>query len=49
MAFYEKLSEKQFRLLDRNGRGFITKDDVRADMTEKMRAQQQQQRARPPQ
>ncbi len=45
MAF----QEKQFRLLDKNGDGFITKDEVRADMMERMRAQQQQQRARPPQ
>lgn len=45
MAFYEK----QFRLLDRNGDGFITRDEVRADMTERMRAQQQQQSVRPPQ
>ncbi len=45
MAFYEK----QFGLLDKNGDGFITRDEVRADMKERMRAQQQQQRARPPQ
>jgi len=45
MAF----QEDQFRHLDRRGRGFITKDDVRADMMERMRAQQQQQRPRPPQ
>jgi hypothetical protein len=45
MAFYEK----QFRHLDRYGRGYITKDDVRADMMDRMRAQQQQQRARPSQ
>ena len=45
MAFYEK----QFRLLDRNGDGFITRDEVRADMMERMRAQEQQQRGRPPQ
>ena len=45
MAFHEK----QFRLLDKNGHGFITRDDIRADMMERMRAQQQQQRARPPQ
>jgi Ca2+-binding EF-hand superfamily protein len=44
MAF----QEKQFRHLDRKGRGYITKDDVRADMKERMRAQQQQ-RAMPPQ
>ena len=41
--------EKQFKRLDRNGKGFITRDDIRADMMETMRAQQQQQRARPPQ
>jgi hypothetical protein len=35
--------------LDRNGDGFVTKDEVRADMMEHMRAQQQQQRPRPPQ
>jgi Ca2+-binding EF-hand superfamily protein len=48
MAFYER----QFRQLDKSGRGFITRDDVRADMTERMRAgqqqQQQQQQQRPP-
>jgi Ca2+-binding EF-hand superfamily protein len=26
--------EKQFRLIDKNGDGFITKDEVRADMKE---------------
>ena len=45
MAFYEK----RFRQVDRNGHGYITKGDVRADMMEMMRAQQPQQRARPPQ
>jgi hypothetical protein len=45
MAFYER----QFKRLDRNGDGFITRDEVRADMMERMRAQQQQERARPPQ
>jgi len=45
MAF----QEKQFRRLDKSGKGYITRGDVRADMMERMRAQQQQQRARPPQ
>jgi Ca2+-binding EF-hand superfamily protein len=47
MAF----QEKQFRLLDRNGDGFISRDEIRADMMERMKAQQQQERerARPPQ
>jgi hypothetical protein len=45
MAF----QEKQFRLINKKGDGFITRDEVRADMMERMRAQQQQQRARPPQ
>jgi Ca2+-binding EF-hand superfamily protein len=45
MAF----QEKQFDLLDKNGDGFLTKDEVRTDMMERMRAQQQQQRGRPPQ
>jgi Ca2+-binding EF-hand superfamily protein len=45
MAF----QEKQFRRLDRNGDGFITRDEVKADMMDRMRAQQQQERARPPQ
>jgi len=44
-----KLQEKQFRLLDKNGDGFITRDEVRADMMERLPAEQQQQRARPPQ
>ena len=43
MAF----QEKQFKMLDRNGDGFITRDEVRADMIRRMRAQQQQQRTRP--
>jgi hypothetical protein len=34
--------------LDRNHDGFITRDEVRADMIRRMRAQQQQQRTRPP-
>ncbi|MGA7493985.1 MAG: hypothetical protein WB930_01600 [Syntrophobacteraceae bacterium] len=45
MAF----QEKQFRRLDKSDKGYITRGDVRADMMERMRAQQQQQRARPPQ
>jgi hypothetical protein len=46
MAF----QEKQFRLLDRDGKGFITKDDVRADMMQKMRPPQPpQERPMPPQ
>ena len=45
MAF----QEKQFRRLDKSGKGYITRGDVSADMMERMRAQQQQQRARPPQ
>ncbi len=40
--------EKQFNRLDKNGDGFITKDEVRADMTERMRSMQQQQ-SPPPQ
>ncbi len=44
MAF----QEKQFNMLDRNHDGFITRDEVRADMIRRMRAQQQQQRTRPP-
>lgn len=39
MAF----QEKQFRNLDKNQDGFITKDEVRADMMQRMRTQQQQQ------
>ena len=35
MAFYEK----QFKQVDRNGDGFVTKDEVRADMIERMRAE----------
>ena len=45
MAF----QEKQFRRLDKSGKGYITRGDVRADMMERMRAQQQQGRTRPPQ
>jgi hypothetical protein len=45
MAFYEK----QFKQLDRNGDGFVTRDEVRADMADRSKAQQQQQRSRPPQ
>ncbi len=45
MAFYDK----QFKQLDRNGDGFIGKDEVKADLTQRMKAQEQQQRARPPQ
>lgn len=41
--------EKQFKRLDKNGDGFITKDEVRADVQERMGAEQQQQRPRPPQ
>jgi hypothetical protein len=40
--------EKQFKRFDRNGDGFITKDEVRADWKERMGAEQQQ-RPRPPQ
>ncbi len=45
MGFHEKL----FLRLDRNGDGFVTRDEIRADMMERMRAQRQQERARPPQ
>ena len=45
MAF----QEKQFRLLDKNGDGFITRDEIRADMMEKMRQRQPPDRGRPPQ
>ena len=45
MAFHEK----QFRRFDKNGDGFITRDEIRADIKERMGAQRQQQRARPPQ
>ncbi len=41
--------EKQFKRLDKNGDGFITKDEVRADIQERMGTEQQQQRPRPPQ
>ena len=44
-----KLQEKQFRLLDKDGDGFITKEEVRTDMMERMTAEQQQQKTRPPQ
>jgi len=44
MAF----NEKQFDRIDRNHKGYITRDDVRADMMARMRAQRQQERARPP-
>ena len=44
MAAYEK----QFDRMDRKGKGFITRDDIRADMTARMKAQRQQERARPP-
>ena len=43
-----KLQEKQFRLLDKNGDGFITKDEVRTDMMGRMTTEQQQQKARHP-
>ena len=39
--------EKQFKRFDKNGDGFITKDEVRADIKERMGAEQQ--RPRPPQ
>jgi hypothetical protein len=48
MAFYER----QFMQLDKSGRGYVTRDDVRADLMERMRARQQQQppqRSGPPQ
>jgi len=45
MAF----QEKQFRQLDRSGKGYITRDDIRADMMDRMKARQQQEKARPPQ
>ena len=41
--------EKQFKRIDKNGDGFITKDKVRADLKERMSADRQQQRPRPPQ
>jgi Ca2+-binding EF-hand superfamily protein len=44
MAAYEK----QFDRMDRKGKGFITRDDIRADMMARMKAQRQQERARPP-
>ncbi len=40
--------EKQFNRLDKKGQGFITKDDVRADWTERMRAERQQMRRETP-
>ena len=43
MAFYEW----RFKRLDKNGDGFITRDEVKTDMIEAMKAQQQQ-RGRPP-
>ena len=42
-----KLQEKQFMLFDKNGDGFITRDEVRASMMERMITKQQQQKARP--
>jgi len=45
MSFYEK----QFDKLDKNAKGYLTKGDIRADMTARMRAQQQQQKQAPPQ
>ncbi len=44
MAF----QEKQFNLINKSGSGFITKDEVRADMKERMRQDQEQMRRRPP-
>jgi len=43
MAF----QEKQFNLINKSGSGFITKDEVRADMKERMRQDQEQMRRRP--
>ena len=40
--------EKQFKRFDKNGDGFITRDEVRADWKERMGAEQQQ-KPRPPQ
>ncbi len=38
--------ERQFKMLDRNNDGSITKDEVKADMMDRMRAMQQQQQER---
>ena len=43
-----KLQEKQFMLLDKNGDGFITKDEVKTDMMERITTEQQHQKARHP-
>ncbi len=34
---WDAFHEKQFKRLDKNGDGFITKDEVKADMKERMR------------
>ncbi len=44
MAF----QEKQFNQIDKNGDGFITRDEIRADMKERMRQEQDQMRRRTP-
>ena len=44
MNYYEKI----FKRIDTNGAGFITKDEVRADMMRGMRTPPPQQRSAPP-
>lgn len=44
MAF----QEKQFNQIDKNGDGFITRDEIKADMKERMRQEQEQMRRRTP-
>ena len=44
MAF----QEKQFNQINKSGSGFITRDEVRADMKERMRPEQDQMRRKPP-
>jgi hypothetical protein len=42
--------ERQFRLINKSGDGFITRDEIKADMKERMRQDQEQmQRRAPPQ
>ena len=41
--------ERQFNRLDKNGDGFITKDEVRADMMDRMRSAQPSQQGAPSQ
>lgn len=49
MSEWMAFQEKQFMLMDKNGDGFLTREEIRADMMNRMRANRQQERARPPQ